>query len=92
MKKIVVRFLTEKGVSAYWQTEEAGKNETLQNKMIMRKIARDKVISKDPLVVEIDIKVPRLAIQSKMDELVVQGLEKCGAKKDKDFTIEVKWK
>ena len=92
MKKIIVRFLTEKGEQAHWKVEEAGKNETLKNKMIMRKIARDKVTSHKPLVVEIDIKVPRLAIQAKMDELVVQGLEKEGARKDKDFTIEVRWR
>lgn len=89
MKKILIYFLTKKGREAYEAVEEAGKKESGINKRIMKRIARDSIISRDPLTVEINIKVPRLAIASEFDKQIIKGLEAQGAKLDKDFNLKV---
>lgn len=91
MKKIIITFLTEKGRKAYEEINEAGAAESKVNKRIMKRIARDTVVCKDPLTVEIKIKIPRLAIASEMDKKIIQGLEDKGAKAGRDFDLKVEW-
>lgn len=89
MKRILLKFLTEKGVKAYRQTEEAGKKESRMNRRIVKTVFRDKEVSQDPLTIEIEIKSPRLALTIDLPSQIKTGLEKLGAKQDKDFTMEV---
>ena len=92
MKKIIVSFLTDKGEEAYQQSLIAEKKETWTNKAIMSKIIHPEVIvSKKPLIVETSIKISWLAVQVKLDDLIIQGLEKLGAKNNKDFKIKIEW-
>lgn len=91
MKKIIVKFLTKKGEKAYHKVEEAGKQESKINKRIMKMIARDNTISKEPLTIEIEIKIPRLAIKAEMPEKIVEGLAKFDAVKGIDYTMDIQY-
>lgn len=91
MKEILLKFLTQKGEKAYNLIEAEGKAQPKSDRLIAKSLARDSIIKKNPLVVKIKVKIKRLAIASKLNEQVVKALEKAGAKKDVDFTIEVFW-
>ena len=90
MKEILLSFLTEKGASAYRKITAEGDKQSWKDKKISNAVATDEVVSKNPLVVRIRVKINWLAVQVKLDEQTVLALEKHGAKKDKDFTIEVR--
>jgi hypothetical protein len=92
MKEIDIFFLTQKGIDAYRAVEKAGEGEKGINKRIVRRIYRDSVVSEDPLVVRVKIKIQRLAIVTELDKQIIKGLEDKGAKNGKDFKLEVKWK
>lgn len=89
MKRILMQFLTETGVQAYNAVEEEGKKQSWKDRKISQKVCTDKVISKDPLTIQIDVKIGWLAVQVELDKQIVQGLEKFGAVQDQDFTMEV---
>jgi len=90
MKEILLNFLTEKGASAYRKITADGDKQSWKDKKIAKSVAEDEVVSENPLVVRIRVKINWLAVQVKLDEQTVMALEKKGAKKDKDFTIEVR--
>lgn len=90
MKKITLTFLTEKGIKAYEAVEEEGKRQSWKEKQISRKVCRDSVVCKDPLTVEIKVKIPRLAIQVDLPAQIKDGLNQKGAVIDKDYTMEIK--
>jgi hypothetical protein len=89
MKRILLQFLTEKGCKSYWQAEEAGKKESYLNRKIVNSIFKDKVLSENPLIVEIEIKSVRMALAVNLQEQIRKGLEKFGAELGKDFKLEV---
>ena len=89
MKQIIVYFLTKKGEQAYEQVIAAGDKESWTNKQISRMVAKDEILSKEPLSVRIKIKIPWLADKINMDQCIIQGLEKQGCTKGKDFKIGV---
>ena len=91
MKEIDVFFLTKKGVEAYRAVDKAGEKETGLNKRIVKRIYRDSVISEDPLVVRVKIKIPRLAVAQELDKGIIKGLEAQGAKDGEDFRLEVRY-
>ena len=91
MKEIDIFFLTKKGIEAYRAVEKAGEAETGLNKRIVKKIYRDSVLSEDPLVVRVKIKIPRLAIAQELDKGIIKGLEDKGAVVNKDFRLEIKY-
>ena len=89
MKEILLTFKTAKGESAYHEIDAEGKKQSFMERKIAKSVARDSIISKNPLTVRMKIKIERLAIQVKLDEQVVTALAKKGAKKDIDYTIKV---
>lgn len=91
MKEILIYFLTVKGCKAYASIDEAGQKESKINKKIVKRIYKDSVVSKDPLIVRILIKIPRLAVATEFDKQIIKGLEDKGAKNEKDFKLEVKY-
>lgn len=91
MKEIILKFKTPKGVKAYYEVDAEGKSRPYMERKISKAVATDSIISKKPLIVRIKIKVERLAIQAKLDEQIVTALEKKGAKKNKDYTMEVRY-
>ena len=90
MKEIILTFKTKKGESAYHKVDAEGKTQSYMDRKIARAVARDNIISKDPLTVKIKIKVERLAIQVQLDEQIVEALKKKGAVQNKDYTMEIK--
>jgi len=91
MKEIVLKFKTEKGEKAYHKVDAEGKAQSFLERQIAKKVARDILISKKPLIVKIKIKVKRLAVQVKLDEQVEIALKKFGAVKGIDYELEVRY-
>lgn len=89
MKTITLKFLTEKGVQAYHSVEEAGKKESWKNRQISKKVCTDHVINKDPLTIEIRVKIPRLAVQIDLPEQIRIGLAGQGAVPNIDYTMDI---
>ena len=89
MKLVTLKFLTKKGVDAYWAIEEEGKKQSWKDRKISQAVASDSVTCMDPLTVQIEIKISWLAVKAKMDEQIIAGLAKKGCKKDVDYTMEV---
>lgn len=89
MELIVLKFLTDKGKEAYHKVEKEGDKQNRLDKAISNKVSKEKIIQENPLIVRIDIKIPRLAQACKLDNKIVQGLKKFGALKGQDYTMEV---
>lgn len=89
MKRILLQFLTPKGVKAYHQVDEAGKKESRMNRRITKTVFRDRTISENPLIIETEVKSPRLALTIDLPGQIKKGLAKYGAEQDRDFTMEV---
>lgn len=89
MKQIILNFLTEKGAEAYRKVENAGKQESWKNRKISEKVCTDRIISKNPLVVEINIKIGWLAVQVQLPDKIKEGLAKFGAVQDRDYTMVI---
>lgn len=89
MKKIILKFLTRKGEEAYYKIEEEGKNQPWKDRKIAEKVCTDKVISKNPLIVETKIKIDWLAVQIQLDDKMIEGLQMFGAVKDIDYTMNI---
>lgn len=90
MKQIILNFLTEKGAEAYRKVDEAGQKESWKNRKIAEKVCTDRIVSTNPLIVEIDIKIAWMAVQINLPAQIKTGLAKFGAVQDKDYKIEVK--
>lgn len=88
---IFLNFLTEKGADAYSKVDEAGKKESWKNRKIAEKVCTDRIVSKNPLVVEIKIKIMWMAVQIDLPEQIRTGLAKFDAVEGNDYTIEVKY-
>jgi len=91
MKEIVLTFKTPKGEKAYHEVDDEGKAQSYLERKIAKAVAKDSIISKDPLTVRIKIKVSRLAVQVKLDEQVVDALKKKGAVIGKDYDLQVRY-
>lgn len=89
MKEILLTFKTKKGVKAYHEIDAEGKKQSFMERKIAKAVARDSIISKDPLTVKVKVKVERLAVQVKLDEQIVTALAKKGAKKGTDYDIKI---
>lgn len=89
---ILMTFLTDKGCKAYYSVEAEGKKQSWKERQIANRVCEDRVINKDPLKVQIDVKIAWLAVQVDLPTQIEAGLEKFGAVKDKDYTMEVSWK
>ena len=89
MKQITITFLTKNGEAAYHKTVGAGNKESFKNKIVMNRIATDKIIDENPLTVQIDIKIPWLADKAGFDGLIRAALENYGVKEGRDFKIKV---
>lgn len=91
MKEIILRFLTKKGEEAFHKVEEEGKSQSYMDKKIGKAVAKEIILSKKPLIVNIKVKVKRLAVQVELDKQVIIGLEKYGAKQNIDYEMEVRY-
>lgn len=89
MKEIIINFLTEKGAKAYALVTEEGDKQSWKNKKISKAVAEDQVISENPLVVRIKVKIGWLAVKCDLESQTVNALKKFGAERGKDFTMEV---
>lgn len=89
MKEILLRFKTKKGEDAYWKIDAEGKAQPKMDRRIANAVAKELILQKDPLVVKIKIKIKRLAVQVKFHEQVEEALKKCGAKKERDYDLQV---
>lgn len=89
MKRITIRFLTLTGETAYHKVCEEGEKNPWHDRQVAKSVAKDKVVQKSPLVVEIKVKIPWLGEKTQLDHQIVLGLQKHGAEKDKDYTLEV---
>jgi len=89
MNSIVLTFLTKKGEEAYRMVEKEGKKQSWRDRQIGKRVATDNVISKNPLIVKIDVKVDWLAVRVELDKQIALGLKNHGADIDKDYTMEV---
>lgn len=91
MKDILIRFQTKKGENAYNKVREEGEAQPKMDKAIARRVCRETIISQNPMILKIKIKIPRLAIACDLPKQVETGLAKFGAKKDRDYTMEVRY-
>lgn len=89
MKAIILKFKTKKGEEAYHKVDAEGKKQPYMDRKISKSVAKDSILSKNPLVVKIKIKVKFLAVKIKLDHKVEEALQKFGAKKDIDYKLEV---
>lgn len=89
MKEIILTFKTEKGEQAYKKVDEEGKKQSFMDRKISKAVASDKVVSKNPLIVNISIKVQRLAVHVELDKKVKEALEKFGAVEGVDYSMKV---
>lgn len=87
MKKITLKFLTDNGINAYREIQKT--KSKLKDRMIVNALFTDKEISKDPLIIEINIKMSWMAVKIELDKQVIEGLKQKGAVKDIDYKIEV---
>lgn len=87
MWKINIKFLTDKGVNAY--SAISSKQQTWQEKLILKKIFREVILSKAPLEIDIMIKIPRLAILIELPEKIKEGMEQYGARENIDYMVIV---
>lgn len=90
MKDILVRFKTKKGEEAYRKVREHGQAQPKMDKAIAGRVCKETIIQENPMILKIKIKIPRLAFAIDLPGQVVAGLEKFGAKKDRDYTMEVR--
>lgn len=88
MKFIRIKFLTEKGERAYFKIEEEGNKQPFMDRKISNMVFSDKVVSKDPLVVLVDVKIEWMAIKIDLRQQIIEGLNKKGCVLDKDFVLE----
>jgi len=91
MREILIFFLTKKGEAAYKKIDEAGSKETGINKRIVKRIYHDVMMSAEPLVVKVIIKIPRLAVATELDKQIIKALEGAGAVNGIDFRLEIKY-
>jgi hypothetical protein len=90
MKNIQLTFLTKKGDDAYHQIKLKGKGQSWRDRRISNSVASDSVVQESPLIVRIDVKIEWLAVQVGLDVQTEAALSQYGAKKDIDYTMEVK--
>ena len=89
MKEILLTFKTKKGETAYKKSEEEGGKASRLEKRAVKCIFRDSITNKDPLTVLITIKSVRMAVQLDLTKQIEDGLAKFGAKKDRDYSMQV---
>jgi hypothetical protein len=90
--RIRIIFKTKKGEDAYKKSCSEGKKENLLNKAIAKSaFGEDKVLSENPLVVEIRPKINWLALRVNLPQMVRDGLSKLGCIEQKDFIVEVSY-
>ena len=87
-----LHFLTKKGEAAYREIDEAGERESGANKRIVNAIYKEQVKSETPLIIRILLKIPRLAFQTGLEDQIVEGLEKAGAVRNKDYELRASWR
>lgn len=90
MKAIVLKFLTKNGEKAYHQVDAEGESQSKMDRAIGNRVASDHILSQDPLIVKIKIKIGWLAVKVNLPEQIEKGLLKYGAVKGTDYTMEVK--
>lgn len=89
MKKITLTFKTKKGEDAYSKVEEEGNKKPYLERQVSRRIIKETLFSKNPLVIVFEIKIERLALAIDIKSLMISSLEKFGAVKDIDYIMEV---
>lgn len=89
MRSIILHFLTKKGVDAYKQTELEGGKQSWKDRAISNAVATDSVISEDPFIVKVKVKISWLGEKINLPFQIKQGLKKFGAKEKRDYLIEV---
>jgi len=87
MNKIYLEFLTEKGKETY--KEIANKPQTFREKMIVNKIFQEKITSTNPLRIEINCRIPWLAVQQEIDKKIIEQMSFKGCDRDLDYVMEV---
>jgi len=85
MKKIKIEFLTEKGKEAYKQISEV--KQTFKERVIVNKTFKERMI--DEGKIEIEIKIPWLADQLKLDQKIIETMELKDCYLDLDYILEV---
>jgi len=91
MKEIILKFKTVNGEEAYHLIDAEGKRQPFKERQVAKAVAKDKIISKNPLVVKVKIRVRRLAVAVELDKKIVEALRKAGAKENTDYDMEVVW-
>ena len=87
MKRITLWFLTPKGEKAYHDVEKS--SEGAKANMVANKVAKTKIVNKNPLTVIIKIKIKWLAVQIEFDKQIIDGLKQFGAVKNIDYYMDV---
>jgi len=85
MKKITIKFITDKGINAYKKI--SSQKQTWKEKQILKTIFREIQISET--IIEIKIKIPRLAVQVKLDKKIEEGMSIERCKRDIDYIMVV---
>lgn len=91
MKLIILTFKTPLGDEAYKKVQEEGKKQSRMDRAIAKRVCKEVVIGNNPTVLEMRVKVPRLAVACELDKQVKTGLAKFGAVADKDYSMEVRY-
>lgn len=81
-----LQFLTEKGTKAY--KEIKAQPSKWKDRVVIKKIFREKVTSEDPLTITIKAKIPWLAIQIELDKQIIDQMKLKGCDRDLDYTME----
>lgn len=87
MRKITLTFITETGEKAYEQIEIEGKKQKFRDRKISESVTKDYVIGRNPLIVEVRIKIQWLAKKIELNEQIIDALKKYDAFIDVDYTI-----
>jgi len=85
MKKITIQFLTEKGKEAY--KEISGVKLSLRERLITSTTFKERTIEEGKI--EIEVKIPWLGEQLKLDEKIIETMSLKDCDKDLDYTLEV---
>ena len=85
MNKIIIEFLTEKGKDAY--KEISGIKQTIRERLITSRTFKE--IKIDEGKIEIEVKIPWLGEQFKLDEKIIETMTLKDCDRDLDYTLEV---
>ena len=89
MKVITIFFLNKFAEDIYKKSIEPHRKLKGKEKLIYKLFFKERLLSEEPLIIEISCKAPRVSEEYRLDYKIMQGLEAKGLKLDLDFRMEI---